>query len=503
MGVISSSEPAPVTEPPLAQRVVRGGLWVALSSYWMVGLGFVFNIILTRLLPSEAFGSYALANFFVQLVRLQSRFGLGYAFAQYQGEKESASSTYVIMDTVLAVSGLLLMILIAPLLAWLGYSQIVIQVAVVIAVAVMFEGLGGIGSILLEKELMFRPTSVVQGLAFTLSYLPAFWLATHNGGAWSLVSQGLVYNLLVFIGVGWAIGRYRLRRTKFILQYNREVAIEFIKYGITVGLGLLAATLVTQMDNFFIGTFIDEKTLGFYDRGYRTAQWPSLLLTPLLARTAFYTYARLQGDSIRLQKMLDMVLWMILLLAMPLGLALFVTAPDLLVFLYGERWLPSAPFLRLLALVSIVRPLWENAGALFFALGKPQQTLRLTAIQAIILATVGLPLTLIYGAVGTAVAVGVAFLGGLVLMYRNLHSQIPIAWRTTLGVPFLAGSLTLLGSLMLSSGGGLNAWPLWLRVVIKLLGTFGLFLLISFLLQPRTSKQRFQYIYNLLLYPIL
>ena len=37
-------------ETPLAFRVVRGGFWVAASSYFNIGFGFLANLILTRLL---------------------------------------------------------------------------------------------------------------------------------------------------------------------------------------------------------------------------------------------------------------------------------------------------------------------------------------------------------------------------------------------------------------------------------------------------------------------
>ncbi len=48
----------------LSQRVVRGGLFVAASSYFNIGFGFLANLVLTRLLAPEAFGTFALAMFF-------------------------------------------------------------------------------------------------------------------------------------------------------------------------------------------------------------------------------------------------------------------------------------------------------------------------------------------------------------------------------------------------------------------------------------------------------
>ena len=212
----------------------------------------------------------------------------------------------------------------------------------------------------------------------------------------------------------------------------------------------MAGMLLTQLDNFLIGTFVGLTMLGFYDRAYRTAQWPSTLLNAAVGRAAFYTYARLQNDPARLHKSVTMVLWIISGLALPLALSVFVTAPDLLRLLYGDRWLPAAPFLRVLVLVSVVRPLWENAGTLFVAVGKPHLTLRLTLMQAAVLAAAGLPLTLVFGAGGTVAAVALAFLVGVILSYREVNSQLSLDLVGSFGGPLLAAALTIAGYVVLN-----------------------------------------------------
>jgi len=58
------------TEEPLAFRVVRGGLFVAASSYFNILFGFLANLVLTGLLAPEAFGTFALAMFFFSLLNL-------------------------------------------------------------------------------------------------------------------------------------------------------------------------------------------------------------------------------------------------------------------------------------------------------------------------------------------------------------------------------------------------------------------------------------------------
>ena len=76
---------------------------------------------------------------------------------------------------------------------------------------------------------------------------------------------------------------------------------------------------------------------------------------------ALYTYTNLREDKVRLQKTVDMVFWICGAVAAPVALALFIAAPDFVLLLYGERWLPSVPILQILLIVAIIRPFWKTS----------------------------------------------------------------------------------------------------------------------------------------------
>jgi len=489
----------PENIPPLSTRAVRGGLWITLSSCWVFGFGFAANIFLTRLLPTEAFGGFALAMFFTQLLRLQPKLGLGFAFAQHQETTGQSLGTYFLMESLAALGGVVLTLLAAPVLVYLGYPPLVAQVSVILAIAAFAEGLMWIGGNLLEKELQFTQTTLIQSITFPISYIPAFYLALHNGGIWSLVAQNLSYCVL-FSACVWLAVRKRLPRIWQVRwRFRPELARRFLSFGITVGLGLFGGMLLTQLDNFFIGTFVSLAVLGFYDRAYRIAQWPSNLLIGAITRSVFYTYTRLQDDAVRLQKTVSMVLWLITTLALPLVLAIFITAPDLITLLYGERWLPSALFLRILVVYAVVRPLWDNAGTFFIATGKPKHTLTFVSIQVLVLACTGLPFTLVWGAIGTCVAVGLAFAVGMVLIYRTVARQISVNLGKEFGIPALVSILTLLGYFALRSVAGLDALPLATRVAVKGCYAVLTFFTLTLIFQPRATLERVAYVWRLLL----
>jgi O-antigen/teichoic acid export membrane protein len=284
-------------------------------------------------------------------------------------------------------------------------------------------------------------------------------------------------------------------------RFSIALARQFVRFGITIGVGMMAGMLLTQLDNLLVGTFASVAILGFYDRAYRTAQWPSTMLTGLIARTSFYTFTKLQDDVARLGKTVTMLLWLVTSFSVPLALVVFVTAPDLLLLLYGERWLPSALFLRFLVIYAVVRPIWDSIGSLFVAIGKPELTTKVCVAQLVGLAVIGLPLTLIWGATGTCVAVGLAFILGGLLIYRNLRRETSIVIEKALEIPALACLITILGYLTINRFTGINELDVVVRVVIKSAFALGMFYGLIFLTQPAVTKERVKYFWRLAFSP--
>ena len=491
------SEKVPKNEIPLAYRAVRGSLWVALSSYWTLAFGFVANIGLTRLLSPDDFGVFSLAMFFAQLLRLQTKLGLGYAFGQYRETTGESVGTYAIMDAAAALCGPVLMGLAAPILLCLGYDRLVVWAALVLALAAFMEGLSSIAGVLLEKELHFGVVSLYQAITFPLSYIPAFWLATHGGGVWSLISQTTTYSFL-WLGIWWVLRRKSPKLWWEPWRFRLDLARHFLRFGATTGLWLMAGMLFSQLDNFLIGTFAGVTALGYYDRAYRMAQWPGLLFNAVLLHPAFYTYARLQDDRPRLEKTATMVTWAIGMVAVPLAIAVFIAAPEIIALLYGERWLPSALFLQILIAFFVVRSHLENAGVLLNAMGKPARAATLLWAQVGVLGVVGLPLTLRWGALGTCGAVGLALLLGMVLAYRYVRGELTVNLGAAFGFPVLVGAALLLGYVAAVRVVPLENLGLLLRLLVKAAWAFLAFYALTFALRPRETGKRMRYVWGLM-----
>ncbi|MCS7061641.1 MAG: oligosaccharide flippase family protein, partial [Anaerolineae bacterium] len=469
----------PPAEQPLAYRAARNAVWAALGSYWVIGFGFIANILLIRLLTPAIYGEFALAMFFYTLFDLQGKVGLNFAFAQQRHIDGETVGTLATLSVLLGTGTLLVALLAVPILVALGYPHMTV-VTMVIMCGLSFVGswLAAFG-IVLETTLHLKPLSIATAVATPLSYLPAFWLALQGLGQYSLVSQHAAYSLAMMAATLLYILLVRRDLLRMRWRYWPALARQYLRFGVASGMGNFLSSLLTTADNFILGTIGGATTLGYYDRAYRLAQWPALLLNTVIGRAAVFTYAQVRDVPQRLQRSVEVMLWISAHIATPIALALFLSAPDLVRLLFGEPWLPSAPLLRILLLAAILRPLWENVWAIFIGIGMPKRIIELSIFQLVVLAIVGAALSMMLSATGTALAVVLMFGAGLTVAYHWLQRIVSLhKIHSVLTSPLVAAALTLAGYLLLVRLIG-NQHPLWFSVAWKVAWGVGGFMLFS------------------------
>ncbi|MCC7104925.1 MAG: oligosaccharide flippase family protein, partial [Chloroflexi bacterium] len=330
-----------------------------------------------------------------------------------------------------------------------------------------------------------------------LSYVPVVSLALAGAGYLSLLAQPVTAGLLGLVPAWLSVRALLPDVFRLRWQFDRQTARDLIGFGLPLGASGFATSIVERFDNFLIGTFVGTTTLGFYDRAYRLARWPTLLVTDVVNRGVVATYARLQDDRERLAKTVKMTIWVITTGALPVVIGLFVAGQDLVVWLFGERWLPSVPFLRILLAFAVILPIIDAAHWLLVAIGRSGQAAAVRIIQAVALVVTGFALTLPFGAVGTAAAVGIAYVVGLAMTLRFVSREVPVNPIAWFGGPLVAAGLTVGAYLLLARTIDLNQVPLWARVFLKPSLAGAIYLLLLVALQPRTTIERGRYVLRL------
>ncbi len=449
-------------------------------------------VVMTRLLPVEAVGSFALASYLASLVMLQPKMAAGDAFLQ-RGEGDARSvGSYAALDLGLALASVLPALVALPLVPRPLRGLFAVLVA-----AGILQGLANPLVVLLERELAFGRAAALQAGAATLSYVPAVWLAARGAGAWSLVAQNLALALLTLGGTAWVNRAGLARVVEGLPRSERALCRDLSSYALAAGGTAFVAAQAGTVDTLLVGSLLGTTALGYYDRGSRTAQWPSLLLLAASGRTAVQAFARLRGEPEALGRAFSLSTWLVAATAFPLAAALFVAAPDLVTLLFGARWLPSVPILRLLVVASALRPLWENGVVLLNGIGKPRVAAGLLGLQLVGLVLLGIPLTLWLGAAGAAAAVSASLALGLAAIRARIRRELPSISARVLLAPAIAALGALGGGLGLVGSGLLDGMGPLPRLVLEAGAVAAVDVALLVALEPKATRERLATVWRL------
>jgi O-antigen/teichoic acid export membrane protein len=99
------------------------------------------------------------------------------------------------------------------------------------------------------------------------------------------------------------------------------------------------------------------RELGFYNRAVTTQQMPSSTVSALVGRVALPLLASKEGDATALRQSLRLAMGCTMLLNVPAMVGLILLSDQIVVVLFGSRWLPAVPMLAILAASGILLPL--------------------------------------------------------------------------------------------------------------------------------------------------
>jgi len=486
-----------LTGAHLAHVAVRSTLWVGLGTYANQIIGFAAVLIITRLLGPEVFGYFALGTFWSSLINLRPKVGLHYAAIREARTDGTLLGTYLTVDVFVAILSMILSLLVALVLWPIGYAR---EVSVTLVVLVTFECLAATFaplSMVLEKDFHLSRLTVVSVLASIVAYSTAIAMVFMGMGIRALLAINGLSMVVSGMGILWMCWRRCPQLFTWRWQFSGDLARHLLRRGIPIGLSLTTlSAVVNQFDNFLIGTFVGYSVLGYYDRAYRIATWPHLLLTLVVGRVAFVTFAKVKEDRPRLTHAVRLSLWLLLALGIPIVLVLFFGARSIVSVLYGPAWLASVPFLQFLALYAFVWPIVNLSFWLSAALGHSRVVITLTSIQAAVLVIVGTPLTIWLGVTGTLIGVAATMATALLVSVQYIFSQLPLSLREVFVAPYLAGALTAAVLIGLTERFNLDQFSPLLHLTIVGMLCLGVFFALLYVLRPAETVDRIRYVWQ-------
>lgn len=402
----------------LGTRVVRSGMWVAISNGGQSVLQTLRSIILARLLGPEAFGLMGVCMIVIRGLELFTQTGVSPALIHRQDRVEEAKHTaftlQLVRGFVLAVAALA----IAPLAAQYYEESQLRNLIFTLAAVFALNGFYNINTVLLQKNLDFRRLTSLELSVAVVSTAATVALAYWLRSVWALV-LGQVILAIMRVALSYVIVPGRL-----VFTFDRAIAKELLSYGRYITGITVVLFITTEIDNMVIGKVLGFEWLGYYAMAFTLANLPATHIAKIASNVLFPAYSTLQKDPERIRVAYVTVLRAVGGIAIPAAVGLAALAPEIVGIVYGPRWLPAVMSLRILALFGAARAIGMLGGYLYNALGKPRISFYLSAVKLAVIVVLIYPATVTYGVVGAALAVAIPQIVGdaigLIVVQREI-----------------------------------------------------------------------------------
>lgn len=379
----------------LTHRAARATWWSALEITSRYGVQFFVTFVLARLLLPSDFGLIALLMIFTSISAILVDSGFGMALIQRRQITADDETTVFAFSVSVAVGMWVALILMAPSAASFFRLPELSPTLRAASIVLLFGGLGAVPDALLTLRLDFRARTIAQVVASLVSGLVAIVLALNGFGVWSLVWQQIVASALRTLCL-WIFCQWRPR--------GAVSWVSLQKLGSFGGFMLLSSLLDTayqQLQPLLIGRLFDIRSVGFYSLAQNARQAPLALMGGVLTRVGLPVFSSLAHHPARLLEALRPMLRVSMFVFVPCMAGIAILAQPLVGMIYGERWLPAAPILSVLAIAGTLWPFHILNLEAIKAQGRSDLFFRLSVIK-VSLAIVCVVLASPWGALGIA-----------------------------------------------------------------------------------------------------
>lgn len=362
----------------LRKKTVTGSFWALFERFGYLGIQFISNIVLARLLMPDDFGTIGLLTIFTSLSYVLIDSGLSSALIQKKSVTETDKSTVFFTNLVLAIVVYVIIFATAPLIARYFHNQSITVLLRVIELMVLIDAFAAIQSTCLTRDMDFKELAKYKIISIVIAVSVSIILALSGFGVWSLVIQYLLYSVCR-AALLWYHTKWRPE-----LSFSKQSFKSLFGFGSKLLISQYIAAIYDQLQSILIGRKFSAGNLGYYTQAKLLMQIPVDSLARVVNNVSFPAYSVMQNERDKLKMMVQQNLILLVFLNTPLMFYLSVVAKPLLVFLYSEKWLESVPYFQFLCIGYGLFSIIHNCSLTALkSVGRTDYVLRLEVIKKV------------------------------------------------------------------------------------------------------------------------
>ncbi|HET8680102.1 MAG TPA: lipopolysaccharide biosynthesis protein [bacterium] len=446
-------QPNPRPSPRIRATAMQGMLWLGGQRVAARALDQLFTIFLVRMLLPRDYGLIALAWIVVGFLEMFLEASGGSAIIQRRDVDDEYLSTAFWTSLAVGTGLFAISFVSAPLLGGFLTEPLAGTVLLVLSFRVLVSSTWSTHAALATRRMNYRGLALVDAASVLVGGLTGLGVALAGMGVWSLVAKALAASAT------GTVGYYLATRWRPSWRFSWAKFKDVWSFSTPLTVSRLFGHLVRNLDNLLIGRFLGSAALGYYALAYTAFRIPLQDVAAPLHQVMLSAFSRVQDDTARLKRGFLVATQHVAIIALPVMVGLALVAPSLVEVVFGAKWLPSAPVIRVLALAGmfqLVTTLWFSG---LLAAGRPDLQLRWAALSVVLYLpafAVGLRWGIVGVAAGyfaaTAILVPVQFGFVARVLGVTVGEVLSAVKSSLLGCAVMATAVTLLDRALTGAG---------------------------------------------------
>jgi len=422
----------------LRDAAVAGVRWTTAARVGIEVITLASAVVLARLIAPSGFGQAVVPLIFVPLAVILTFEGFGSALVQRKEIRRVHVEAAMLASLLTGVVLTSLTLALAEPVGKPLFGSDTAELLMVISPVFLLAGLCAVSRSLLWRRLDFRRVSLIEMVALALSAVAAVGLAIAGLDAEAIVLAALfgsaVTALLLLAAAPPPMPRW-----------HRGALGEIMGFGVPASAAGLTSVAITNATLAVAAVRLSPSQVGLFWRAFQLGVIYQEKISGIMIRLAFPVYSR-TTDLNELRHFHERATRIHAAVLLPLLSLLIVTAPDLVPWLFGERWAPAVEPVQILCVAGMIAAILTGYAQIMLAAGKPRALLvfNVFLLALYVLASwVAAP----YGITALAIAVVGVHVVLLVSVYEVLFHRvlgIPIRRLVTDLFPAVASSVLML-----------------------------------------------------------
>jgi O-antigen/teichoic acid export membrane protein len=366
----------------LRERTLHGIAWSLVGRIGTQLLQYGVSILMAHMLSPADFGRVGMVLVFTGFASIFIDFGIGAALLERRELTDEQLDAAFSSTLAVGLAMTAVFFAVAPWVsAFYGRPELT-NITRVSALGFTLSAVGIVPRVVFQRRMEVKRLAGVDFTGGALACLTGAVLTVSGAGIWAIVGMTLtgsgMNSAIALARCGW--------RPKRLFHFAPARPL------VRMSLHLLAFNVINYwartLDNLLVGKRLGEAQLGYYTRAYSLMLLPLSQITGVISTGALPAMAQAAQDRPRVLRGYLDAMRMIAFVTFPTMTGLVLVAEPFVRSIYGDKWVPTIPILRILAVVGILQSLTNPTGWIYVTQGRTDRLARwgLGACSAIIAA---------------------------------------------------------------------------------------------------------------------